>query len=72
MILKGIVTGEYDYSIIKERLAEIDNDLVTDCENYSKNLENLTQEENEIAKQTIELQKQEEKGTEAYLQKIDW
>ena len=34
MILKGIVTGEYDYSIIKERLAEIDNDLVTDCKNY--------------------------------------
>ena len=41
MILKGIVTGEYDYSIIKERLAEIDNDLVTDCENYNKDLENL-------------------------------
>ena len=71
MILKGIVTGEYDYSIIKERLAEIDNDLVTDCENYNKDLENLTKEENEIAKQTIDLQKQEEKGTEAYLQKIE-
>ena len=71
MILKGIVTGEYDYSIIKERLAEIDNDLVTDCENYNKDLENLTKEENEIAKKTIDLQKQEEKGTEAYLQKIE-
>ena len=71
MILKGVVTGDLDYSQIKEKLQEIDNSLTNDCINLNKELEKLNENDKEIEKNTLELQKQEEKGTEAYLQKIE-
>ena len=71
MILKGVVTGDLDYSQIKEKLQEIDNALTNDCINLNKELEKLNENDKEIEKNTLELQKQEEKGTEAYLQKIE-
>ena len=71
MILKGVVTGDLDYSQIKEKLQEIDNSLTNDCINLNKELEKLNENDKEIEKNTLELQKQEEKGTEIYLQKIE-
>ena len=71
MILKGVVTGDLDYSQIKEKLIEIDNDLTNDCDKLNKELEKLNENDKEIEKNTLELQKQEEKGTENYLQKIE-
>lgn len=71
MILKGIVTNELSISQIKEKLTEIDSELTTDCDNLEKELAGLVNTNKEIEKKTIELQKQEEKGTEMYLQKIE-
>ena len=71
MILKGIVTNELSISQIKEKLTEIDSELTTDCDNLEKELAGLVKKKKEIEKKTIELQKQEEKGTEMYLQKIE-
>ena len=71
MILNGVVTGEMDYNQIKERLAEIDKDLTSDCENLNKELLKLNEKDKEIERNTLELQKQEEKCTENYLQRIE-
>ena len=71
MILKGIVTNEFDTEQIKEKLSEIDNELANDCANLEKELQSLVNTNKEIEQKTIELQKQEEKGTESYLQKIE-
>ena len=71
MILKGVVTGDLDYSQIKEKLQEIDNSLTNDCINLNKELEKLNENDKEIEKNTLELQKQEEKCTENYLQRIE-
>ncbi len=71
MILKGIVTNEFDTEQIKEKLSEIDNELTNDCANLEKELQSLVNTNKEIEQKTIELQKQEEKGTESYLQKIE-
>ena len=71
MILKGIVTNEFDTEQIKEKLSEIDNELTNDCANLEKELQSLVNTNKEIEEKTIELQKQEEKGTESYLQKIE-
>ena len=72
MILKGIVTGELDFEQIKEKLIEIDNELTNDYETFDKELLSLKSKEKEIEKETLELQKKEEKGTESYLQKIEY
>ena len=71
MILKGIVTNEFDTEQIKEKLSEIDNELTNDCANLEKELQSLVNTNKEIEQKTIELKKKEEKGTESYLQKIE-
>ena len=71
MILKGVVTGDLDYSQIKEKLQEIDNELSNDCDNLNKELKKLEENDKEIEKNTLELQKQEIKGTDNYLQRIE-
>lgn len=71
MILKGIVTGEFNYIQIKEKLAEIDNDLSSDCEHFHRDLENLNKEEKEVEQKKIELQEQDIKDTENYTKKIE-
>ena len=71
MILNGVVSGEMDYNLIKEKLEEIDRDLSSDCDNLKKELQKLNDKDKEIEKNTLELQKQEEKCTENYLQRIE-
>ena len=71
MILKGIVTGEFNYNQIKEKLIEVDNDLSSDCEHFHRDLENLNKEEKDVEQKTIELQHQDVKDTETYTQKIE-
>ena len=60
-----------DYNLIKEKLEEIDRDLSSDCDNLKKELQKLNDKDKEIEKNTLELQKQEEKCTENYLQRIE-
>ena len=71
MILNGVVTGEMDYNQIKEKLTEIDQELTTDCNLLNKELLKLNEKDKEIEKNTLDLQKQEEKCTENYLQRIE-
>ena len=47
---------------LKISSAEIDKDLTSDCENLNKELQKLNEKDKEIEKNTLELQKQEEKA----------
>ena len=71
MILNGVVTGEMDYNQIKQKLNEIEQGLSNDCNNLNKEIQKLNLKDKEIEANTLELQKQEEKNTENYLQQID-
>ena len=71
MILNGVVTGEMDYNQIKEKLIEIDQELTADCNTLNKELQKLNEKDKEIEKNTLDLQRQEEKCTENYLQRIE-
>lgn len=71
LVLKGLVAGEFDYAQIKEKLLEIENDLSQDCGDLEQDISTLNSTDKNIELSTVDLQKQEEKGTLSYLGKIE-
>lgn len=71
LVLKGLVSGELDYSKMRERLVDIENDLTNDCGSLEQDISTLNTTDKNIEQTTIDLQKQEERGTEGYLDRIE-
>lgn len=71
VLLQGIVSGELEFSQVKDKLVEIDTDLNRDCNSLENEIEKLVLENEQIEKESKELQIKEEKGTEDYHNKID-
>ena len=71
LVLKGLVSGELDYSKMKERLLEIENELSLDCGSLENDISTLNTTDKNIEMTTINLQKQEDKGTLNYLERIE-
>jgi hypothetical protein len=71
LVLKGLVSGELDYNKMKEKLLEIEADLNNDCSSLEQDISTLNSTDKNIELTTLDLQKQEVKGTEGYLVKIE-
>jgi hypothetical protein len=71
LVLKGFVSGELDYTKMKEGLLEIEHDLRMDCGNLEQEILALNATDKYIEQTTAQLQAQEEKGTSSYLEKIE-
>lgn len=71
LVLKGFVSGELDYTKMKEGLLEIEHDLRMDCGNLEQEIIALNATDKYIEQTTAQLQAQEEKGTSSYLEKIE-
>lgn len=71
LVLKGLVSGDLDYTKLKEKLHDIENDLSNDCGSLEADISTLNSTDKNIEQTTVDLQKQEEKGTSSYLDKIE-
>lgn len=71
LVLKGLVSGELDYAKMREKLIDIENDLTNDCGSLEQDISTLNTTDKNIEQTTVDLQKQEERGTENYLDKIE-
>jgi chromosome segregation ATPase len=71
LALKGLVSGEFDHNQMKEKLLDIENELSQECVFLEQDLSALNTTDKNIEQNTLELQRQEEKGTFHYLEKIE-
>lgn len=71
LVLKSLVNGELTYDGLKQRLTEIEQDLILDCNNLDQEIRILQNTEKEIEKNTRELEKQEKEGFSSYVKKIE-
>jgi hypothetical protein len=70
-VLKGLVSGEFDYTNLKNRLIEIENEISLECSSLEQDISTLNTTDKNIEITTLDLQKQEERGTSSYLERIE-
>jgi chromosome segregation ATPase len=70
-VLKGLVSGELDFNSMKEKLLDIESELSHDCGSLEHDISTLNSTDKNIEQTTLDLQKQEEKGTTTYLDRIE-
>jgi chromosome segregation ATPase len=71
LVLKGLVSGELDYAGMKEKLMDIEAELTQDCGSLEQDISTMNTSDKNIEQTTLDLQKQEEKGTTTYLDRIE-
>ena len=71
LVLKSLVNGELNYDQLKQRLAEIEQDLSQDCTTLEQEIKILQSTEKAIEQSTLELEKQEKSGFNQYLKRIE-
>lgn len=70
LILKSLVNGDLNYDQLHQRLSEIEQDLITDCNALDNEVKILQDTEKVIEENTIELEKQEKESYNQYSKKI--
>ena len=69
--LKNVVIGDTDFKSLNEKILLIEKELESECEILSNNISTLFLSDQKTEVMTLDLIKQEERGTSLYLDKID-
>jgi len=71
LCIKGVMSGEDNYTTLSAKLQEIEKELIEDCDIMEQSMSTLNTTDKHIEMSTQELQKEEEKGKQDYLTSMD-